>query len=138
MGADVNTVTLVGRLTRDPEERANGNVLAFRLAFTSSRKAGNEWEDVPNYIDVVTFRAVEALSKLLSKGDQVIVSGRLSWREWEDRDGNKRQSHEVIADRIQLSAKPRGAQGDSPPAIKRDPVADAPAPPLPEQDDLPF
>lgn len=135
MGADVNAVVLVGRLTRDPEERGGGSVLAFRLAFTATRKAGNEWEDVPQYIDIVTFRAVDALAKLLTKGDQVGVTGRLAWREWEDRDGNKRQSHEVVAERVQLLAKPRGADA---PAPAREPVADAPAPPLPVQDDLPF
>lgn len=135
MGADVNAVTLVGRLTRDPEERGGGSVLAFRLAFTATRKAGDEWEDVAQYVDVVTFRAVSALAGLLGKGDQVAVNGRLAWREWEDRDGNKRQSHEVVAERVQLLAKPRGAEQ---PAQRREPVADAPAPPLPVQDDIPF
>lgn len=138
MGADVNAVVLVGRLTRDPEERGGGSVLAFRLAFTATRKVGNEWEDVPQYVDVVTFRAVDALSKLLAKGDQVGVTGRLSWREWDDRDGNKRQSHEVVAERVQLLAKPKGREAQPVPAEVRDPVAAAPAPPLPVQDDIPF
>jgi single-strand DNA-binding protein len=139
MGADVNAVTLVGRLTRDPEVRGNGSVLAMRLAFTATRKAGDEWEDVAQYVDVVTFRAVDALSRLLAKGDQIAVNGRLSWREWEANDGSKRQSHEVVADRVQLLAKPRDKQeGSTPPPAKRDPVADAPPPPLPINDDIPF
>jgi single-strand DNA-binding protein len=137
MGADVNAVALVGRLTRDAETRGNGKVLAMRLAFTSTRKVGDEWEDVPNYIDVVTFTAVDALSRLLGRGDQVAVIGRLSWREWEANDGTKRQSHEIVADRVQLLAKPKSAQEQAPPPA-REPVADAPAPPLPVEDDLPF
>jgi single-strand DNA-binding protein len=139
MGADVNAVTLVGRLTRDPEVRGTGNVLAMRLAFSATRKDGDEWVDVPQYVDVVTFgRGVEGLSKLLGKGDQVAVAGRLSWREWEANDGSKRQSHEVVADRVQLLAKPRDKQDSTPSPAPRDPVADAPAPPLPTNDDIPF
>lgn len=139
MGADVNSVTLVGRLTRDPEERGGGKVLAMRLAFTSSRKVGNEWEDVPNYVDAVTFNAVEALGRLLERGDQVAVSGRLSWREWEANDGAKRQSLEVIADRVQLLAKPKGREAQPARAEVREPVAAAPAPPLPGTDEsIPF
>lgn len=138
MGADVNSVTLVGRLTRDPEVRGNSaNVLAMRLAFTSSRKAGDGWEDVPNYVDVVTFSAVDALSRLLERGDQVAVEGRLSWREWESKDG-KRQAIEVVANRVQLLAKPKGKDASAPPRESA-PAAPAPgygdAPPL---DDIPF
>jgi len=134
MGADVNAVTLVGRLTRDPETRGSGKVLAMRLAFTSTRKAGNDWEDVPNYVDVVTFNAVDALSRLLERGDQVALSGRLSWREWEANDGSKRQSLEVIADRVQLLAKPKGREASAPAAAA--PVA-APEP-VATLDDIPF
>lgn len=134
MGADVNAVTLVGRLTRDPETRGSGKVLAMRLAFTSTRKAGNEWEDVPNYVDVVTFNAVDALSRLLERGDQVALSGRLSWREWEANDGSKRQSLEVIADRVQLLAKPKGREASAPAAAV--PVS-APEP-VATLDDIPF
>lgn len=140
MGADINAVALVGRLTREAETRGNGKVLAMRLAFTSTRKAGNEWEDVPNYIDVVTFNAVDALSRLLERGDQVAVIGRLSWREWEANDGSKRQSIEVIADRVQLLAKPKGREAAAPQSSAApQPVA------APEQagnvatlDDIPF
>jgi single-strand DNA-binding protein len=133
MGADINTVNLVGRLTRDPELRGSGSsVLGIRLAFTATRKVGDEWEDVPQYVDVVTFgRQAEALSRLLEKGDLIAVSGRLAWREWDDRDGNKRQSHEVVADRVQLLSKPRGKQdAAAAPAAPARPV-DGPAPPLP-------
>jgi single-strand DNA-binding protein len=133
MGADVNAVTLVGRLTKDPEVRGSGNVLAMRLAFSATRKDGDEWVDVPQYVDVVTFgRGVEGLSRLLGRGDQVAVNGRLAWREWDANDGSKRQAHAVVADRVQLLAKPRDKQGGStPPPAPRDPVADAPPPPLP-------
>lgn len=139
MGADVNSVTLVGRLTRDPEMRGNGNVLAMRLAFTATRKVGELWEDMPQYVDVVTFgRGAEALSKFLAKGDQVAVNGRLSWREWDDREGNKRQSHEVVAERVQLLAKPKGAgAAEAPRREEAAPVSPGYGPP-PPVDEIPF
>jgi single-strand DNA-binding protein len=136
MAQDMNQVALVGRLTRDPELRGQGgNVLAMRLAFSASRKNGDQWEDYPQYVDVVTFgRTAEALGSLLTKGDQVGITGRLSWREWEQQDGTKRQAHEVIADRVQLLGKPRGAQ-DSPSAATTAPVA---APAASNDEDIPF
>jgi len=136
MAQDMNQVALVGRLTRDPELRGQGgNVLAMRLAFTASRKNGDQWEDYPQYVDVVTFgRTAEALGSLLTKGDQMGITGRLSWREWEQQDGTKRQAHEVIADRVQLLGKPRGAQ-DAPSAATTAPVA---APAASNDEDIPF
>lgn len=121
MGADVNSVTLVGRLTRDPEQRGGGTVLAMRLAFSASRKVGEKWEDVAQYVDVVTFgRQAEALSSLLEKGDQIAVAGRLAWREWQANDGTTRSSHEVVAERVQLLSKPRGKQDAAPAPARRE------------------
>lgn len=136
MAQDMNQVALVGRLTRDPELRGQGgNVLSMRLAFSASRKNGDQWEDISQFVDVVTFgRTAEALGSLLTKGDQVGITGRLSWREWEQQDGTKRQAHEVIADRVQLLGKPRGAQ-DAPPASTTAPAA---APAASNDEDIPF
>ena len=135
MASDINSITLVGRLTADPEAKAAGNttVTRLRVAFSTSRKRGDEWEDVPGFVDVVTFgRTADALAGLLERGDQIAVSGRLSWREWEANDGSKRQAHEVVADRVQLTAKPRAKQ-------EAQAVAPAPVQPVPvETDDIPF
>ena len=136
---DLNSVTLVARLTRDPEPRGNGNVLALRLAFTASRKNGEAWEDVPQYVDAVVFgRSAEVLATMLAKGDQVAVQGRLAWREWESQDGTKRQAHEIACQRVQIIGKPKAA--DRP--WSSDPTFGAPPPapvaPAVADDDIPF
>ena len=137
---DLNSITLVARLTRDPEPRAGGNVLAMRLAFTASKKNGEQWEDVPQYVDAVCFgRQAEVLASLLQRGDQVAVQGRLTWREWDQADGTKRQAHEIACQRVQLIGKPKGS-GSAPAR------SDFPATPAPVQagqatggdDDIPF
>ncbi len=105
MPADLNRVTLVGRLTRDPELRHSGGgdpICSIRLAVSSrSRGDGGEWGDRSNYFDVTVFgRQAETASTYLSKGRRIGVDGRLSWREWQAQDGSKRQSVEVIANDV--------------------------------------
>jgi single-strand DNA-binding protein len=140
MAADMNTVNLVGRCTRAPELKATGStsVLGIRLAFTTQRKAGDRWEDQPNYVDVTVFgRRAEALANLLDKGDRIGITGRLSWREWESKDG-KRQAIEVVANDVQLLGAPREQGQQSAPANDL-PVAPAPVQPVPAaNDDIPF
>jgi single-strand DNA-binding protein len=112
---NINRVILTGNLTRDPELRAlpsGTSVCEMRIAVNSSRKdeTGN-WVDKPNYFDVKVWgRQGETASQYLSKGRPVAIDGRLDWREWEDKSGNKRQSIDVIADRVQfLGGREEGA-----------------------------
>jgi single-strand DNA-binding protein len=103
--ADLNRVTLVGRLTRDPELRhtAGGDaVCSIRLAVSSrARDESGNWGDRSNYFDVTVFgRQAETASNYLTKGRRIGVDGRLSWREWQAQDGSKRQNVEVIANDI--------------------------------------
>jgi single-strand DNA-binding protein len=105
VAADLNRVTLVGRLTRDPELRhtAGGDaVCSMRLAVSSrSRDENGQWGDKSNYFDVVVFgRQAETASNYLAKGRRIGVDGRLSWREWTAQDGGKRQSVEVVANDV--------------------------------------
>ncbi len=102
MPADLNRVTLVGRLTRDPELRHTGGgdpICSIRLAVSSrARDETGNWGDRSNYFDVTVFgRQAETASTYLAKGRRIGVDGRLSWREWQAQDGSKRQSVEVIA-----------------------------------------
>lgn len=96
----------MGRLTRNPELRqtAGGtSVCSLRLAVTSRVKQGQEWVDQPGYFDVNLFgRQVDTLLRWLTKGKQIAVDGRLSWRDWDAKDGSKRQAVSVVADNIQL------------------------------------
>jgi single-strand DNA-binding protein len=105
MPADLNRVTLVGRLTRDPELRHTGGgdpICSIRLAVSSrSRMDDGNWGDKSNYFDVTVFgRQAETASTYLAKGRRIGVDGRLSWREWQAQDGSKRQSVEVIANDV--------------------------------------
>ena len=130
MPADLNRVTLVGRLTRDPEMRhtAGGDAIcSIRLAVSSrARDEGGNWGDRSNYFDVTVFgRQAETASTYLAKGRRIGVDGRLSWREWQTQDGSKRQSVEVIAnDLFFLDSRGEGGGGDE----QRRPVSDDLAP----------
>ena len=105
-GSNINRVILTGNLTRDPELRAAGNtpVCDLRLAVNGRRKtADGQWVDVPNYFNVSVFGAQgENCQRYLSKGRPVAVDGRLAWREWTDKEGNKRQSVDIIAETVQF------------------------------------
>ncbi|MEQ8833630.1 MAG: single-stranded DNA-binding protein [Miltoncostaeaceae bacterium] len=116
MPADLNRVTLVGRLTRDPEMRqtAGGtSVCSIRLAVTSRTNRGGEWSDQSNYFDVTAFgRQAETAGQYLAKGRRIGVDGRLSWREWQTQDGSKRQAVEIIAnDLFFLDSRGEGGGG---------------------------
>ena len=119
MPADLNRVTLVGRLTRDPELRhtqGGDPVCSIRLAVSSrARDETGNWGDRSNYFDVTVFgRQAETASTYLAKGRRIGVDGRLSWREWQAQDGSKRQSVEVIAnDVFFLDSRADGGAGES-------------------------
>ena len=105
MPADLNRVTLVGRLTRDPELRHTGGgdpICSIRLAVSSrSRDESGNWGDKSNFFDVTVFgRQAQTAADYLAKGRRIGVDGRLSWREWQAQDGSKRQSVEVIANDV--------------------------------------
>lgn len=105
MSFDINTVNLVGGLTRDPELRTTGNgtsVVQLGVAVNHSRKVDGEWTDEPNFIDVTAFGDLaDHVAESLGKGNRVAISGRLSYRQWEEKEtGAKRSKVEVIASSI--------------------------------------
>lgn len=99
----LNHIVLMGRLTRDPELRRTGSgvaVASFTLAVDRDF-SGKGQEKETDFIDVTAWRSTaEFASKYFSKGRMAVVSGRLQIRLWEDKDGNKRRSAEVVADNI--------------------------------------
>jgi single-strand DNA-binding protein len=116
---NINRVVLTGNLTRDPELRNIGqsgtSVCSLRLACNTRRKdASGEWTDKPNYFDITVWGAQgENCATYLQKGRPVAVDGRLEWREWQDKDGNKRQSVEIIADSVQFLGSREGGGGEN-------------------------
>ena len=107
-----NKVIFVGNLTRDPELRytPQGTAVAtMGIAVTSKTKEGEEWKDETLFINVVVFgRQAENCGEFLSKGQGIIVDGRLKERRWEA-DGQKKSKFEVIAQSVKFLPK-RGGQ----------------------------
>ena len=105
----MNTVTLIGNLTKDPEMHGSGETKVCRLRLAES--SGSK-DAAPLYIDVAAFgRQAESCKRYLTKGRPVAVSGRLRFREWEA-EGGKRSAHSIAADRVQfLSAARNGVPG---------------------------
>jgi len=106
----MNTISLIGRLTRDPElRRTTGGTptTTLRLAVPRRKREGEDQGAV--YVDVVAFaRQAEAVAEYLTKGRQVAVTGRLEYREWTGQDGSHHSKNEVIADQIDFLSKPQG------------------------------
>jgi single-strand DNA-binding protein len=118
MAGDINRVTIVGRLTRDPElaHLPSGTaVLKLGVAVNGRQKdeAGN-WADKPNFFDVKVFgNQADMLNQHLSKGRRIGVDGRLDWSSWEAQDGSKRSKVEIIANSVQfLDSRTEGGNGE--------------------------
>lgn len=118
----LNHITLMGRMTRDPELRytpQNTAVTSFSLAVERDYQPGGT-EKQTDFIDCVAWRkTAEFVSKYFQKGSMAVVSGRLQIRDWTDREGGKRKSAEVAVDNIYFGesakAKPAGAPVDAAP-----------------------
>ena len=116
MAVNINSVVLVGNLTRDPELRHTPSgtaVTTLRIAVNDRVKKGEEWSDAAYYFDVTVWgRTAENCAQYLAKGRPVGVQGKLTWREWDAQDGTQRQSVEVVADNVQFLGSREGG-GDA-------------------------
>ena len=111
----LNHITIMGRLTRDPELRRTGSgvaVASFTVAVDRDFGNRESGEKETDFIDCVAWRQTgEFVSKYFTKGSMVVVSGRLQIRNWNDKDGNKRRTAEVVADNVYFGDSKR--DGDS-------------------------
>jgi single-strand DNA-binding protein len=131
----LNSVNLIGRLTRDPELRATPggtSVCKLRVAYDQGR-------DQTGYVDVTVFqKAADDCAEYLVRGQEVGISGRLQWREWEA-DGGKRQAHEVVGARVDFLRKPKDADTSTESDVPADAADLVPAGAGAEgSDDIPF
>ena len=98
----LNRITIMGRMTRDPELRFTQSqtaVASFTLAVDRDYQSGENRQT--DFIDCVAWKGTaEFISKYFKKGSMAAVSGRLQIREWQDNNGNKRRSAEVVADSV--------------------------------------
>lgn len=140
--AGVNKVILVGNLGKDPEVRHldNGRAVAnFSLATSETYKnkqgervTNTEWHNV-----VLWSPLAEIAEKFLKKGGQVYIEGKLTTRSWDDQEGNKRYTTEVVGRELTLlGGKPEGSSSSS----NSNSMAESPVSNIPEDDtdDLPF
>lgn len=123
--ATVNSVVIVGNLTRDPELRtipSGTSVCEIGVAVNEREKVGESWEDRANFFDVTVWgKQGEAVANHLSKGSQVAVQGRLRYESWEDKDGGgKRSKIKVVAQSVQFLGSKNDSSGASAPAASDD------------------
>lgn len=149
MSASVNKVILIGNLGADPELKytPSGNKAVCNLRIATSetykdksgqRQENTEWHRVNVWGD-----QAENCNKYLAKGRSVYIEGRIQTRSWEDKDGQKKYSTEIVADRVQFLGNKNDGQrvggGDSSSGAAREPKqpADSFGPPV-DDSDIPF
>lgn len=142
MAANFNKVILAGNLTRDPQlsylPNSNTPVCEFGMAINRKWRGqdGNQREETC-FVDLRAYgRPAETINQYMTKGQAMLIEGRLQYQQWTAQDGSKRSRHMVIVDSFQFLGGPRGEGG----AGRR---ADAgaqggqEAPPPPSEDDVP-
>ncbi len=138
--AGINKVLLIGRLGRDPEVRYTPSGVAvanFSIATSEewTDKNSGEKQERTEWHRIVAWRRLgEICGEYLHKGSQVYIEGRLQTKSWEDRDGNKRYTTEVLAQNMQMLGS-AGKGGRAEPADKDFPVEEPITVP---EDDIPF
>lgn len=150
----LNKVMLIGNVGRDPEIRqADGGlkVASFTLATTERYKTKDgSYKDNTEWHNIVAWRGTaEVAEKYIRKGTQIYVEGRIRTRSWDDQQGNKRYTTEIVADNIQLLGKKEDSQPAQPtPQVQPRPQAQQrpqqrqttamPYPTVEDDGDLPF
>lgn len=141
----LNEVVLMGRLTRDPEVKktqSDVSVCSFSIACERDivSKQTNELET--DYFDVVAWRSTaDFIGKYFAKGRMIIVKGRLQKRYYDDKEGNKRNVVEVVADTVYFGESKKSAESSTTTTSESAPKPAAAVPdfdPNDVDDDLPF
>jgi single-strand DNA-binding protein len=124
--ANLNTVILIGRLTRDPETRTftnGGKVAKFGFAVNNRRKNSQtgQWEDEPMFIDCEAFNRGEfgtlanRIEQYCKKGHLLCIEGRLHLDQWDDKQtGQKRSKHKIVVEDMHLLERREDGQGGAP------------------------
>ena len=143
--AGINKVILVGNLGRDPEIRyfQDGTAVAnFTIATSDSwtDKQSGEKKERTEWHRIVAFRRLaEICGEYLSKGRQVYIEGKLQTREWEDKDGNRRFTTEIVAQTMQMLGSREGGSAGRQDDYYQPPGGAVPKSGGPEtEDDIPF
>lgn len=133
----LNKVVIIGRFTRDIELKQTQNgksVMSASIACNRDYTSGDHPE--ADFIDIVAWeKTAEFLSKYFAKGSEVCIEGRLQTRNWEDKDGNKRKSVEIVVEKAHFVGKKSDNQANIPENTKN---LDVPPDDDDDDGDLPF
>ena len=140
----VNKVILIGRLGKDPDLRytPGGKAVASFTLATNERWSGQDGQkkESTTWHNIVAWgRTAEVLKEYLRKGSEIYIEGRIDNRSWDDKEGKKRYTSEVIVQNFQFVGSRAGSEQQAPPSTGPDDV-----PPPPDRggsagdDDLPF
>lgn len=138
----INNVVIMGRLTKDAEERKTSNnktVCSFCVAVDDAFN-----KDKTHFIDVIAWdKKAEFVIKYFRKGSMIAVQGRLATRNWEDKNGSKHKVVEIVADAVSFcgerKAEPSAPSVDVPPPSDEDcPPAESGYRDIPDDEELPF
>ena len=142
---DINEANVLGRITQDIEVRHTPNgsqVTNFGVATNRSYRVEDEWKEDTTFHNIVVWgNDADYLAQHANKGARVYVSGRLQTRSWEDNDGKKNYKTEIVANRVVLLDRQRGAENSAPEKKDSKQVKSAPAKKTEDAidpDDLPF
>lgn len=136
--ADINTVTLTGRLTRDAEQKyTSGNTAYCTFSIANNLYEGKAKGETAHFFDCVLWgRLAEAIGQYLTKGKQVVLSGVLKQERWQDKDGNNRAKLKVTVENIVLVNSGNG--GGSRPEPQQNNNQTETSYPDQFEDDIPF
>lgn len=134
----MNRIFLIGNLTRDPElSETQGGIAVCRFSIAVNRRRTTDGEQQTDFFNVTAWRGLaENVARFCQKGNKVAVVGNLQIRQYEDRDGQKRTSVDVIADEVEfLTPKGNGSSdGDFASVPKKKPTLEA----FEDDSDIPF
>lgn len=132
----MNKFFAIGNLTRDPElSETNSGIAVCRFSVAVNRRRTGDGEQQTDFFNVTAWRGLaETVARYCKKGNKVAVSGAIQIRQYEDRDGQKRTSVDVIADEVEFLT-PKGGDGETgAPSPKKRPALE----PFDDDDDIPF
>lgn len=106
----MNVVTIIGRLAADPELKTTGSGISVtNICVAVDRKVTKGEDKITDWLDVVAWRnTAEFICKYFQKGSPIVVTGSLQTRMWDDKNGQKRKTVEVIADSVEFVPKAKG------------------------------
>lgn len=106
MSSDMNRVNIIGRLTRDPEKRqipSGTSVTNFAIACNYVYSQNGEKKEQSHFFNCIVWgKGAEIFAQYAKKGQRVAIDGRLQQRRWEDKEGNKRNTVEIVTDNFQF------------------------------------